>query len=179
MKNHKEKIKSKEEITKLAIELKKQGKRIVTTSGIFDLLHIGHLESFIKTKEYGDVLIVGINSDKSVKSITTVSKKLIERPATPEKERAEMIAALDIVDYVVIFDEPDPRKFLECVKPDFHAKGKDWEGKRIPEMDVLEKYGGKMVYINLVPGHSTTDLIRKIVSAYLHDHIEKLNDGRN
>jgi len=163
-------IKTKQEIREISESLREKGKKIVTTNGVFDILHIGHIESFQKAKEFGDILIVGLNSNKSVKICLNQEgigkNKVIKRPIVDEHERAKMIAALGIVDYVVTFDEPDPKDFLESVKPNFHIKGKDWEGKRIPEMDVLEKYGGEMKYIDMVPGHSTTNIISKIIELY-------------
>lgn len=160
------KIKTKGEIKEIAEKLKTEGKNIVTTNGVFDLLHVGHIDSFISAKQFGDVLVVGVNSDQSVKSCVShegVGKnKIVPRPIVNEKERAQMLAALQVIDYVVVFDEPNPNNFLEHVRPHFHVKGRDWEGKRIPEMDILESYGGEMRYIDLLEGYSTTEIIKRI-----------------
>lgn len=159
--NHK--IKTLEEISRISQGLKKQGKKIVTTNGTFDLIHIGHVKSFQAAKGHGDILIIGLNSDKSVKSYRGENSG---RPLVPQKERAEMLAALEVVDYVVIFDEPEPSKFLEIVKPNIHIKGKDWENKFCPEKEVVERNGGEMKFIDLIQGFSTTNLINKILETY-------------
>lgn len=156
-----DKIKTREEIASISAELKKKGKKVVTTNGCFDIIHIGHIRSFEKAKSFGDVLIVGINSDSSVRKI-----KGDKRPVVPEDQRAEMLAALEIVGYVSIFDESEPSAFLEAVKPSVHIKGKDWENKYCPEKEVVERNGGKMEFVDSVSGISTTDIVNKIIEAY-------------
>jgi rfaE bifunctional protein nucleotidyltransferase chain/domain len=156
-----EKIKSREELAKIIEALKVLGKSVVTTNGSFDLVHAGHIKSFWDAKRHGDVLVIGINSDESVRKY-----KGDGRPIVPQKERAEMLAALEVVDYVTIFDETEPSKFLESVKPSVHIKGKDWENKHCPEKEVVERHGGKMEFIDLVQGFSTTNIINKIIDIY-------------
>lgn len=149
------KIKSIKEIEEIVNDLKKKGKKIVTINGTFDILHVGHLKILEEAKNQGDILIVGLNSDKSVKM-----NKGPERPINNEKDRAKMLAALEVVDYVVIFGEKDPRKLLSVIKPDVHCNGEEY-GYKCIEAPVVEKYGGKIYLIKLVPGYSTTDLIKK------------------
>jgi len=155
------KIRSQEELAKIVANLKKKGKKIVTTSGVFDIIHIGHVHSFEQAKSFGDILIIGVNSDSSVKKI-----KGDKRPIVPQKERTELLAAFSIVDYVTLFEETEPSKFLDRIKPDIHIKGKDWENKFCPEKELIEKNGGKMKFIDLEQGFSTTNIINKIIEAY-------------
>lgn len=155
------KIKKLNELVKIVKNLKKGNKKIVTTNGCFDIIHIGHIKSFEMAKKLGDILIVAINTDRSVKK-----NKGEKRPINSEKIRAEQVAALENVDYVVIFDEDDPCKLLEKIKPDTHVKGKDREMSQIIEKDIVEKNGGKVVLLPLYKGFSTTELINKILSVY-------------
>lgn len=136
---------------------KRKGKKIVTTNGCFDILHVGHIRSLMAAKALGDVLVVGINSDASVRAL-----KGKDRPMVPERERAEIIAALEPVDAVFIFKEKDPRKWLAKLKPDIHAKGNDRNMDEIIEKDVVERGGGKIVLLPLQSKQSTTNLIKKI-----------------
>ena len=136
---------------------KKRGKKIVTTNGCFDILHVGHIRSLTVAKELGDILVVGINSDASVRAL-----KGNDRPIVPEEERAEVIAALEPVDAVFIFGEPDPRPWLAKLKPHVHAKGSDRSMNEIIEKNVVEAGGGKVVLLPLRKGRSTTDIIKKI-----------------
>ena len=145
-------------------DLKKQNKKVVTTNGVFDILHIGHIRYLQKAKKLGDVLIVAINSDESVKKI-----KDPKRPLNNENDRAEALAALQCVDYVTIFDEQDPVKFLEKIKPDIHVKGGDYNINQIIEKGVVEENNGKIVLIPEIRGYSTTELINKILEAYKKD----------
>jgi len=151
-----EKIKSKKEISNIANELRENGKKIVTTNGAFDLLHSGHLKSIETAKSLGDVLIVCLNSDESVRRY-----KSPLRPIISEKHRARMLAALTNVDYVVIFEEDDPRSILESIKPNIHVKSKS--GYKGIEKEVVEKYGGEIRLIDDVAGLSTTDIVKKII----------------
>ena len=157
----KQKIKTTNEIKELAEELKKQNKIIVTTNGVFDILHLGHIKYLQEAKKLGDVLIVAINSDSSVKQI-----KGPERPINNEQSRAEVLAALSFVDYVVIFNETDPVNILSEIKPDIHVKGGDYKIDEIIEKDIVEKNNGKIVLIPEIKGYSTTDLINKIIKNY-------------
>ncbi len=153
------KIKTKKEIEKIINSLKKQGKVVVTTNGNFDILHSGHVASLEIAKSKGDILVVALNSDKSVKI-----NKSKERPIISQKERARTIAALEAVDFVVMFDEPDPVKILDFIKPHFHVKSK-LRYKGI-EKDIVEKNGGKIVLIDHIGKFSTTNTIKKILSVY-------------
>jgi len=155
------KIKTLEQIRKIAAELKKQGKKIVTTNGCFDVLHIGHIRYLRDAKKLGDILIIGLNTDSSVKQY-----KGDKRPLMPEDERAEMLSALEFVDYIVKFSERDPRNLLDAIKPDIHVKGGDYKMEQIIEKKVVEKNGGKVVLLPLVHGKSTTNIINRIMEVY-------------
>ncbi|MDH5740920.1 MAG: D-glycero-beta-D-manno-heptose 1-phosphate adenylyltransferase [Nitrospira sp.] len=137
-----------------------RGKRIVFTNGCFDLMHVGHTRYLQAAKELGDVLIVGVNSDASVRSLD----KAPDRPIVPDAQRAEVLAALGCVDYVVIFNESDPLQLITSVLPDILVKGGDWTLDRIVGRDVVEARGGVVKTIPLVPGVSTTGLLRRIRS---------------
>lgn len=138
-------------------ELRKEGKKIVFTNGCFDLLHVGHIRYLREAKKLGDVLVIGLNSDSSVKKI-----KGAGRPIQNEKDRAEILSALEMVDYVVIFGEQTPEKLILKLKPDIQAKGGDYKLENIPEKRALESCGGKLKILTLVDCESTTDLIEKI-----------------
>lgn len=143
-------------LSKWRKEIKKRRVKIVTTNGAFDLIHAGHVRTLKKAKTYGDILIVGLNSDSSVKRY-----KSPLRPIISQKERAEMLASLEIVDYVSIFDEDDPREFIKLVKPDFHVKSKS--GFKGIETEVVETNGGKIILLDDIPGLSTSNIIKKII----------------
>lgn len=151
------KIKSQEEIAKIAARLKSKGKRIVTFNGSFDILHVGHIRSLQEAKSKGDILTILLNSDKSIKSY-----KGPNRPIIPEEERAETLDALECVDYVTIFDEINPLSILNKIKPYIHCNGSDW-GRNCIEREVVEKGGGKIHILKWQKGHSTTTLIDRIV----------------
>ena len=161
------KIKTREEMTKLVQELKAKGKTIVSTNGSFDILHAGHVYFMRQAKKQGDILIVGLNSDQSVKAW----KKHIgykdwdKRPVVPQDARAEMLAAFDCIDYVTIYDEPDSIAFVESVKPHIHVNGSEY-GKDSIEAEAVKKHGGKMYIVEKIPGMSTSQLIEKIKDAY-------------
>ena len=144
-------------IEELTNQIKKQGKTIVATNGCFDILHVGHVRYLKKSKEFGDVLIVGLNSDASVRSI-----KGPNRPINNEFDRAEVLCALNSVDYVVLFDEDSPRDLLELIKPNVYTKGADYTLKTLPEADVILKNNGWVEFIDFVEGKSTTKIIDKI-----------------
>jgi rfaE bifunctional protein nucleotidyltransferase chain/domain len=154
-----DKIKSLDEIIDIASKLKKDGKVIVTTNGVFDLLHVGHIKYLKEAKSLGDVLIIGVNSDSSVKD-----NKGSNRPINTLEDRLVVLSALELVDYIFSFDEKDPTDWLGKVKPDFHVKGGDYKLPLI-EQDVVEKNGGKIKLIPLVEGKSTTNLIKKLKSS--------------
>jgi D-glycero-beta-D-manno-heptose 1-phosphate adenylyltransferase len=138
-------------------DLKKAGKKIVFTNGCFDLLHPGHIKLLEQAKSLGDVLIVGINSDASVRK-----NKGANRPVMPEGERAEILAGLDAVDYVVVFDEATPRELIAAILPNILVKGSDWGADEIVGREEVERAGGRVVSIPVEPGFSTTNLILRI-----------------
>jgi len=150
------KIKSIREIGKITDNLRKQGKKIVTCNGCFDILHRGHIKFLKEAKKQGDILIVGLNSDKSVKQ-----NKGPKRPINKEKDRAIVLSALEMVDYVVIFNEKDPRKLLSVVKPDVHVNGEEY-GKNCIEANTVKKYGGRIYIVKLKKGFSSSKIIEKI-----------------
>jgi D-beta-D-heptose 7-phosphate kinase/D-beta-D-heptose 1-phosphate adenosyltransferase len=135
-------------------------KRIVFTNGCFDLMHIGHTRYLQAAKALGDILVVGVNSDVSVRTLN----KAPDRPIVPEAQRAEVLAALGCVDFVVIFDEPDPRQLIAAVQPDVLVKGGDWMIDQIIGRELVEARGGAVKTIPLVPGLSTTGLLQRIRS---------------
>jgi D-beta-D-heptose 7-phosphate kinase/D-beta-D-heptose 1-phosphate adenosyltransferase len=136
------------------------GKRTVFTNGCFDLMHIGHTRYLQAAKELGDILIVGVNSDASVRSLD----KAPDRPIVPDAQRAEVLAALGCVDYVVVFNESDPLQLITSVQPDILVKGGDWALDRIVGRDIVEARGGVVKTVPLVPGLSTTGLLQRIRS---------------
>lgn len=144
-------------IKSLVQNLRKQKKKIVTTNGVFDIIHIGHIRYLNEAKKLGDVLIVGVNSDSSVKLI-----KGKDRPINSQFARAEILASLKSVDYCVIFKEKDPKKLLSIIKPDIHVKGGDYNINQIIERKIVEKFGGKIILIPMIKGYSTTNIIKKI-----------------
>lgn len=133
------------------------GKTIVFTNGVFDLLHPGHVRYLQQARALGDVLIVGVNSDRSVRSI-----KGPGRPLTPEAERAEVLAALACVEAAVVFDEDTPHEIITAIQPDILVKGADWAENAIVGRDVVEARGGRVVRIPVEPGYSTTAIVQKI-----------------
>ncbi len=137
-----------------------RGRRIVFTNGCFDLMHIGHTRYLQSARALGDVLVVGVNSDASVRAL----EKAPDRPIVPEAQRAEVLAALECVDYVVIFDESNPLQLINAVQPDVLVKGGDWTIDRIVGRDLVESRGGLVKTIPLVPGMSTTGLLHRIRS---------------
>jgi phosphoheptose isomerase len=143
------------------LELRRQwrqkGRKVVWTNGVFDLLHVGHVRSFEAARRLGDVLVVGLNSDESVRRL-----KGPTRPIMPAAERAVVVAALAAVDHVVVFDEDTPEAALARLQPEVHAKGADYADRPIPEAKVVEGYGGSVEFLPLVSGVSTTRLIARI-----------------
>jgi rfaE bifunctional protein nucleotidyltransferase chain/domain len=139
---------------------RRDGRVVVWTNGTFDLLHPGHVSSLEQARALGDVLVVGLNSDASVRGYKGPS-----RPILSQDERAAMLAALECVDYVVVFDEPTPEESLRKLQPDVHCKGAEYappHGRPVPERAVVEGYGGRIAYLPLVPGMSTTELLKRI-----------------
>jgi len=140
---------------------KRNGRRVVFTNGCFDLLHPGHMRSLEMARELGDALIVGLNSDASVRQL-----KGEGRPILPERERAEILAALESVDAVVIFDDPTPREVIARLLPDVLVKGGDWPGDKIVGREEVEAAGGRVVSLPVVPGYSTSAILRKIRESF-------------
>ena len=138
---------------------KRNGRRVVFTNGCFDLLHPGHIKILEAARAQGDALIVGLNSDNSVKAL-----KGPGRPVIPQQERAEVLANLECVDAVVVFDELTPQKTVAALLPDILVKGGDWPGNQIVGREEVEAAGGKVVLIDVVEGHSTTEILRRMQS---------------
>jgi D-glycero-beta-D-manno-heptose 1-phosphate adenylyltransferase len=138
--------------------LRATGRRIVFTNGVFDLLHPGHVRYLAEASKHGDVLIVGINSDRSVRAIG----KAPDRPVNTEAERAEILSALSAVDAVVVFDEETPLAIVSALEPDVLVKGADWAEDAIVGRDVVEGRGGRVVRIPLAAGYSTTKILEKV-----------------
>ena len=159
------KIKTLKELIPIVERLKKQDKKIVTTNGVFDILHLGHVKYLEEAKKLGDVLIVGVNTDASVKQ-----NKGDKRPINDEKSRIGVLAALESVDYAFLFGEKDPRNWLEKIKPNVHVKAGDYKLNQIIEKDVVEKNGGKIKIIKIIQGYSTTKLINSIVKLNKHEY---------
>ena len=137
------------------------GERIALTNGTFDLLHVGHLHSLEQARALGDLLVVGVNSDASVRAY-----KAPNRPIVPQAERAELIAGLACVAYVVIFDEPTSERLIEAIRPEVYVKGADYADRPLPERPIVEAYGGQIVLVSLEAGRSTSDLIERIVERH-------------
>jgi D-beta-D-heptose 7-phosphate kinase/D-beta-D-heptose 1-phosphate adenosyltransferase len=152
-----EKLKSLAELTLIRGTAKRQGQSVVFTNGCFDLLHRGHVHLLRAAKACGDILIVAINSDRSVKTI-----KEPRRPVLPENDRAELIAAMEMVDYVVLFDEPDPYRLIAELNPDVLVKGGDWSAEKIIGADVVERNGGRVAVVPYLKGLSTSEIIERI-----------------
>lgn len=157
----KEKIKTRRELQLLCRKLKEEKKRIVFTNGCFDLLHYGHCYLLEKAKKLADILIVGLNSDGSVRKI-----KGKKRPIIPQSERAKMLASLEAVDFVTIFKEKTPLNLIKRLKPDVLVKGSDWKGKTVVGEEIVKGYKGKVVLIPLYKRYSTTKLIKRIVQRF-------------
>ena len=157
------KIVTLKELIPIVQKLKKQNQKIVTTNGVFDILHLGHIKYLEDAKKLGDVLIVGVNTDASVKL-----NKGNKRPINDEKSRLGVLAGLESVGYVFLFNEKDPKKWLSEIKPDFHVKAGDYLLNQIIEKGVVEGNGGKIIIAKLLKGYSTTRLINKIIDTYVN-----------
>lgn len=138
--------------------LRSEGKRIATLNGSFDLLHAGHLEMIYEASQQADVLILALNTDRSIQAY-----KSPLRPIVPLEFRIKMVAALEMVDYVTWFDETDPRQILSCIQPDVHVNGAEY-GENCVEAEVVRAHGGRIHIVALVPGLSTSEIIKKIVN---------------
>lgn len=157
----KEKIKERKELLGIIKNLKARGKRIVFTNGCFDLLHIGHVRYLEEARALGDLLVVGINSDASVRKL-----KGPKRPILPEEERAEILSGLGCVDYVTLFDELDPLNLITSLRPDVLVKGGDWTKEQIVGREAVERSGGEVLLIPFVEKASTSNLIETILKRY-------------
>jgi D-beta-D-heptose 7-phosphate kinase/D-beta-D-heptose 1-phosphate adenosyltransferase len=153
------KLKSVEELKSIASQAKARGQKTVFTNGCFDILHQGHLHVLREAKALGDLLIVAVNSDGSVKRLKGPS-----RPVISEVGRSELIAALEMVDYVTLFEEADPRRLIEEIQPDILAKGGDWRRDQVVGADIVERSGGKVAVIPYLKGFSTTEIIERVRS---------------
>jgi len=142
-------------------KLRGEGKTIVLTNGHFDLLHVGHVDCLQRAKALGDVLIVGLNSDTSTRLL-----KGQKRPIVPQEERAQLLAALQCVDYVVIFEERTAERLLAVLKPEVYVKGGDWAIEDLPEAKVIAECGIRVEILPQMPGRSTTGIIETILDRY-------------
>lgn len=142
-------------------ELRKQGKKIAFTNGCFDILHVGHVRYLREAKKAGDILVLALNSDSSVRAI-----KGEERPLICEEERAEVLAALEFVDFITIFPESTPLELINHLKPDILIKGGDWAEDKVVGRDEVKKWGGHVAIIPEVEGKSTTNIVEKIKTVY-------------
>lgn len=141
----------------MASGLRRKRKKIVFTNGCFDILHYGHVTYLKKCRRLGDILVIGLNSDSSVRKI-----KGKGRPVTKEKERAAVLSALEFVDYISVFSEKTPAKLIEAVTPNILAKGGDWRKKDIVGADSVKKHGGRVVTVPFVKGFSTTEILKRL-----------------
>ncbi len=141
--------------------LRKKGKKIAFTNGCFDILHIGHIRYLREAKKTADILVLAINSDASVKKI-----KGEKRPLVPQEDRAEIMAALEFIDFVTIFDETTPLELINLLKPDVLIKGGDWAQDKVVGRDEIKKWGGKLTLIPEINGKSTTSIVDKIRQIY-------------
>jgi len=154
-------ILSKEELLEDLEAFRHMDRKIVTTNGVFDIIHVGHTRYLEGARTCGDILIVLLNSDISVHNL-----KGEGRPLVPEMERAEVLDSLGTVDYVVLFDEPTPDELLSAIRPDVHVKGGNYAVNELPEAVLVESFGGTVLTLNYVAGKSTTKLIQEIVSRF-------------
>lgn len=152
-----DKVLSREELQRRVQRWRSHGSRIVLANGCFDLLHVGHVRYLHAARKLGDRLIVAVNSDESARALKGPS-----RPITPEKERAEILAALSDVDAVVIFSEPDVVNFIQELRPDIHAKGTDYTEETVPERDAVRSYGGRVAIVGDPKNHSASEMIRDL-----------------
>lgn len=156
------KIKNIDVLARLVAEEKARGRRVVFTNGCFDLLHAGHVKYLQKARAFGDLLVLGLNSDASVRRL-----KGENRPLIAQDERAHLLAALGCVDYVVLFDEDTPQGLIEALKPHVLVKGGDYTREGVVGHDIVESYGGRVEIVEFVDGKSTTGIIEKILERYV------------
>lgn len=154
----KSKIKSANSLAKILAKARAEGKKIVFTNGCFDILHVGHVDYLSKARKLGAALVVGLNSDDSVRRL-----KGPGRPVNNEKDRAKVLAGLSFVDFITIFDEDTPKRLIEKLSPDVLVKGGDWKKEDIVGADFVRSRGGRIVTIPFVKGYSTTSVINKML----------------
>lgn len=145
-------------------ELRRQGKQIVFTNGCFDIIHAGHVRYLTTAKNFGDVLIVGLNTDESVRKLKGAS-----RPINTQEDRAEVLSGLKAVDYVIFFGEATAENLIAEVKPNVYVKGGDYTLETLPEAKIIQSYGGRVELVNLVVGRSTTNIVEKILAGLKHE----------
>lgn len=158
------KLLSLEELGKRLQPLREKGQRIVFTNGCFDILHVGHVRYLTAARREGDILVVGLNSDQSVQKI-----KGPQRPIVPEDQRAEVLAGLWCIDFIVLFNEPDPLLLIQTLQPDVLVKGDDWAEDHIIGADFVKNNGGKVVRVAVVPGAATSKIIARILNNFRED----------
>ena len=154
------KLKNLDELVAIAAQARQKGKSVVFTNGCFDILHRGHVHVLRQAKATGDVLIVALNSDRSVRQI-----KGEKRPVLSETDRIELIGAMEMVDYLVVFDDLEPYKLIAAIKPDVLAKGGDWSAQTMVGADVVQRAGGRVVVIPYLKGFSTSEIIERIMKS--------------
>ena len=152
-----DKVKNSQTLANTISDLKAKGKKVVFTNGCFDIIHVGHIDYLSKARRMGDILVIGMNSDASVRRL-----KGKGRPINREKDRAKVLSALCFVDYVTIFNEDTPELLVRKLKPDIMVKGGDWRGRQVAGADFVRSCGGKLVIVPLVEGYSTTSVVKKI-----------------
>ena len=155
------KVLSREALQEALESRRARGERVVFTNGCFDILHVGHARCLAQARALGDLLVVGVNSDRSVQALKGPS-----RPLVPEAERAEMLAYLSVVDYVCIFDEGLPNALIDAVRPSVHVKGGDYNAEDMPETPIVRRHGGEVVILPIVEGLSTTNIVNRVLDAY-------------
>jgi rfaE bifunctional protein nucleotidyltransferase chain/domain len=156
-----DRIKTLEELLEIRQQLRREGKKLVFTNGCFDILHAGHVRYLNQARAMGDVLVLALNSDDSVRTL-----KGANRPIVPENERAEVLAALACVDYIFLFDDLTPQRVIDAIVPDILVKGADWGISEIVGRETVEQAGGEVRSLPLVEGASTTNIIQKILSQF-------------
>ena len=155
------------QLSRIRKKAKKDRQKVVFTNGCFDILHRGHIECLKKAKSLGDFLIVGLNSDSSVKKI-----KGDKRPINPQEDRAEILASLEVVDYVCIFEEETPQKVINALVPDVLVKGGDYKQKKIVGKEVVESHGGRVFTVKEIRAKSTKNIIKRILARYRKSSIQ-------
>ena len=154
------KLKNLDELVTIAAQTRQKGKSVVFTNGCFDILHRGHVHVLRQAKATGDVLIVALNSDRSVRQL-----KGEKRPVLSETDRIELIGAMEMVDYLIVFDDLEPYKLIAAIKPDVLAKGGDWSAQTMVGADVVQRAGGRVVVIPYLKGFSTSEIIERIMKS--------------